>query len=1687
MPGEWIARGLEFIDRTEGKMYEVYDDRGSPAIGSGHRLLPGEDFSDGIDEAKRLELRNADFATHWHRKRQSMGGAEFDALGERERVMLTLQSWAGQKAPRFTAAAVEGNVQGMLEEYPLYWVEGDEKRPLQHRNDLFYDYFLKDIDPNRGTPREGGNALQKFVATPEFQNLDPEGQMRALIRENELFGQLASMDPAKATEVAKQLAHVGRGETDLWDNFAAGGQKGWGQAVATFSEAIALAEDTGLFDTDLDDSLLAYGKQKIVDADSRIGTSTSAQIASALGQIGGAALPGLVGAAALYAGGAALGAGSIAGGVPLAIGAEGVGFGLAEYLRGRALDPENAEEMGAEGAFLGAAGGATSFLPRKVRMPLDFAAGTGAALYRGAPLADALVQGGSLALIAGIPGKRPPSGALREAGVEPDSFPGAARALDESLREENVRAGVKAMLDRPLETPIETVDGRMLTTAKQAMDELGGEYEMKGVHFWHPQDMTPRQIDAFRNADADSAVDGRAFGVSEQKAGGWAPGWRYQPMRAFGANPETITSKTGSELLRPGEIIADLAEPYGMTITRGNTKGAGGRRTLGWHARWKQETKVLHFDDVQTAAHEWAHHLVTTDDTLKRWVRGADFDADMDRLRTFLLDKELNAGRGADPVLTSQNPLEVPVKALRRWEDDLPPDLRYMAELASVSYDRADPEEGLAELFRVIMTNDTEFGGTVDTRKMFPAGREIFDDWVSTQSPAQQKAIRRYRQRATEFAGQDAATSALARMGGDVSTESLLQSRWSKFRQAVIDSNEGVWNVVANAVDPREADRVVAYLQSAQASNRLTNLAINRAVPMLARDSDGHLKQAISGQEGLEAILIDAVGDKPAKEMFNALGVYATARRQRELYDQVYVEGQGVRFVKDHLKRIMKKLNADYGAGRPIGKRADALRRKYNAKTITEKEVDDLLAFTGATRRERRPLAEIEENLKIAQKDRYKHFGDIFDRMKSWQRAVREYGRESGLYGKDQIDLWDKFDSEYLFPFYRAEAEGGAGIRTLKGSERPLDGDWLDLVFRGAEETFARAEDNLANAEFVKSVLNSQKAGSFFEIMDPLSRSKKPLGPHELYQVIGSVPKPASGKVISFKENGNTLHYTVKDDGAYRALKYLHPDDQGKVLQYGNAVRTAMQDAITLNPEFFVPALFRDVTGGFLFSKTKGNIFGKAMKGFWSALRNDADYQSYLANVGTHAQLTNTAHSSPAALRRSVQRATGGWAHDIIRGQPGVIRTLRRITNAIESSVRVGEYKSALAMGAPEKHAAWLGTQIQPNFAAHGTNELLRGLAKVTPFLNATMQSIDRFGRGLFRDPDGRGQIAAKLAGLTMAGVALNEINRRLDPQYEDRPDWLKRAYFVIPVPLFDENGFQTDENGNLKIERALIAKNHEVALVENVAEYAFDMLHSDDDPEVAEAAGDVVAMLLSGLGVNVAGDQFPLPLPIGVGLGVELYANKDLFTGNPIVPLEQAALQSWAQAGNRTPKVWRDYGRFMHDSPMVPDWLKQSSAASPQVAQHIWRYFTAQTGAQAEMLTEIMFNPERMGTRLRDGPVLRRLNLRDDKYSRVPTDFYETASEMRQLADTIDAMKEQGDWETFRGMLDSREEALRYSASKAIGAARAQMSRLNDQQDMIRRVPGLTPMERTLQYEKIEKMKRELQKLALEQWDEVL
>lgn len=52
--------GLNLIKSSEGFVDHVYNDNGAPAIGYGHRLLPGESFPNGITEPEASALLQND-------------------------------------------------------------------------------------------------------------------------------------------------------------------------------------------------------------------------------------------------------------------------------------------------------------------------------------------------------------------------------------------------------------------------------------------------------------------------------------------------------------------------------------------------------------------------------------------------------------------------------------------------------------------------------------------------------------------------------------------------------------------------------------------------------------------------------------------------------------------------------------------------------------------------------------------------------------------------------------------------------------------------------------------------------------------------------------------------------------------------------------------------------------------------------------------------------------------------------------------------------------------------------------------------------------------------------------------------------------------------------------------------------------------------------------------------------------------------------------------------------------------------------------------------------------------------------------------------------------------------------------------------------------------------------------------
>ena len=84
---------VEFLKGVEGFRGDVYDDVGSPAVGYGHRVRGGEDFSAGVDEETAHKLLIGDVRDsigHARKAVESIApGTNWDDLGRDAQLKLT--------------------------------------------------------------------------------------------------------------------------------------------------------------------------------------------------------------------------------------------------------------------------------------------------------------------------------------------------------------------------------------------------------------------------------------------------------------------------------------------------------------------------------------------------------------------------------------------------------------------------------------------------------------------------------------------------------------------------------------------------------------------------------------------------------------------------------------------------------------------------------------------------------------------------------------------------------------------------------------------------------------------------------------------------------------------------------------------------------------------------------------------------------------------------------------------------------------------------------------------------------------------------------------------------------------------------------------------------------------------------------------------------------------------------------------------------------------------------------------------------------------------------------------------------------------------------------------------------------------------------------------------------------------
>jgi hypothetical protein len=201
---------------------------------------------------------------------------------------------------------------------------------------------------------------------------------------------------------------------------------------------------------------------------------------------------------------------------------------------------------------------------------------------------------------------------------------------------------------------------------------------------------------------------------------------------------------------------------------------------------------------------------------------------------------------------------------------------------------------------------------------------------------------------------------------------------------------------------------------------------------------------------------------------------------------------------------------------------------------------------------------------------------------------------------------------------------------------------------------------------------------------------------------------------------------------------------------------------------------------------------------------------------------------------------------------PG-IEAYNEIGNRGEEINRAALFKQLKDQGVDQATAALMARDLM-DFSMQGSWTSVRFLTQVVPFMNARIQGLYKLGRAANDDP--------KRFAVVLGAVALASIS--LMAAYGDDDDWKKREDW-------DRNSFWWFKVGGVAFR---IPKPFEVGAIATLAERGLEYFI---DPEMTapRLRQNVYSLISNSLSMN--------PVPQAVKPLIDLYSNKDSFTGRPI------------------------------------------------------------------------------------------------------------------------------------------------------------------------------------------------------------
>ena len=717
-------------------------------------------------------------------------------------------------------------------------------------------------------------------------------------------------------------------------------------------------------------------------------------------------------------------------------------------------------------------------------------------------------------------------------------------------------------------------------------------------------------------------------------------------------------------------------------------------------------------------------------------------------------------------------------------------------------------------------------------------------------------------------------------------------------------------------------------------------------------------------------------------------------------------------------------------------------------------------------------------------KSRLDLYNSVLKDMNGINKSVLDVALDQGLI--DQAS-YDNFAGDmYYIPFYRQMEEDVKGGKTpsgltrqnfskaLKGGgDRPF-GDLMENTLRNWSHILSASMKNQA------AVTTIRDASKLDAVEPNLKGGMAWKDGKVVYEKTGELVgdgsiKPeyteAGSDTVPVKENGKPVHYIIKDPlllESITSIGYLGP--QSKFLDVSRDFKNMLQYGVTMSPAFKVNNLFRDSVQAMAVSDVEKNPWNNVVQGWKNLDKNNPAHISALAGGAIFNFGTAYEGNQSKLIKRLIDK--GVKESDILdtpakikSGLSKLFEKYEELGNKSEAANRMALYIQLREKGLSHLEASFEARDLM-DFSMQGSFGAFRYLTQVVPFMNARIQGLYKLGRdgilptsrvfynsmtGKEIDLDDKKKAqsfsiitsAVCLASLALYGAFKD------DEEFQKRSDWDRDNFWWIRLP---------------GMEAALrIPKPFEIGALGTIAERTAEQIF-DADSEGKQFTNALSRMMWDTFAMN--------PLPQIIKPVVDLYSNKDSFTGAPIETAGMEALSKAERKADTTSPL------AMALAPVLNIALPEKAELSPvQVDYAIKGYFgwlggtVASTSMYAVMPFKEGAYPD---TQWMDKASLGFVKSLPSNMSQYTTAFYENNKQIQQAFADMRHYSEIGEMDKVQEIMEEKGDKI--ALQKLYTQTSKQMANIRKQ---ISIVTNDKSMDGATKREEIDRMKELISMLA--------